>query len=777
MRNTMMALSSAIAIGSVAPSVVHAQATTPQASAVAPDTPSAQSDIVVTAQRRPQALTDVPMSITTLSGNQLVDRGVTDVQSLVKVTPGLSYAESGNGVPVFSLRGVGFFDTTLGARPSVSVYEDEVPLPFTIMAQGAALDLERVEVLKGPQGTLFGQNATGGAINYIAARPTDKFGGGADVSFARFNTFDATGYVSGPLTETLGVRLSGRVERGGDWQYSYTRNDTLGAKRFYQGRILFDFKPSDTTSFVLNVNGFVDQSDTQAAQRTGVVISTAASALVPIVVNYPAPPSNDRAADWNPGLDLRRNNKFFQASLRAEQQLGSILTLTSLTSYSNMNVDQLVDQGGVNVPASITRVTGTLSSFAQELRLSGDAGPVKFVVGGNYSHDISSEFDTYNSAYASASIALGSNLNDLDGGQRFNTKAVFGNVDLDLGRQFVLHGGARYTSTKDQYNSCVLPANASSAAAASAIDSSLRRAFGFPAVTYQIGSCATLIDDRTSPNYLQPLGSNGTLNENNVSWRAGLDWKPAPSVLIYANISRGYKAGSSPVLAAFLTSQLQPVTQESVLAYEAGFKVPIVRRVLEVTGAGFYYNYTNKQVLGRILGLIGPAQALVNVPKSRVAGAELQLNAYPVRGMTLVLAGTYLDTRVTSDFTNYDVIGNLSDFKGNSFPFTPKYQLVADWQYDIPVTARLTGLLGVNANYRSSTNSGFGNDPRLAINAYTLVDARIGLKASDRRWQAALFVRNLTDKYYWTSEVRLADILRRYTGEPRTYGIQVSTSF
>src|SRR3546814_508057 len=137
-------------------------------------TQSYPGDIVVTASKRAENLSDVPMSITAISGDSLREKGITDIQGLVKVTPGLSYTDSGQGTPVFSLRGVGFFETSIGARPTVSVYTDEVPLPFSVMAQGAAFDLERVEVLKGPQGTLFGSNSTGGAINYIAAKPRSE---------------------------------------------------------------------------------------------------------------------------------------------------------------------------------------------------------------------------------------------------------------------------------------------------------------------------------------------------------------------------------------------------------------------------------------------------------------------------------------------------------------------------------------------------------------------------------------------------------------------------
>ncbi|HUD93469.1 TonB-dependent receptor plug domain-containing protein [Sphingobium sp.] len=142
--------------------------------------PAGLGDIIVTAQKREQAINDVPLSITAASGEKLANQGVTNVSDLVKIVPGFNYTESAFATPVYTLRGIGFYDTSLAAKPTVSIYQDQVPIPFSIMTRGATLDLERVEVLKGPQGTLFGSNATGGAINYIAAKPTSTFKAGLD---------------------------------------------------------------------------------------------------------------------------------------------------------------------------------------------------------------------------------------------------------------------------------------------------------------------------------------------------------------------------------------------------------------------------------------------------------------------------------------------------------------------------------------------------------------------------------------------------------------------
>lgn len=743
-----------------------------------PEEASVVEEIIVTAQKREQALNDVPMSITALSGEQLSSRGVTDVQSLAKVTPGLSFVESGNSVPVYSLRGVGFFETSLGARPSVAVYVDEAPLPFAIMASGAGLDPARVEVLKGPQGTLFGQNATGGAINYVAARPTDAFAAGVTASLSSFQTVDATAYVSGPLSETLQARLSGRVLSGDDWQESFTRDDSLGAKRFYQGRLIVEWEPTERFRVSLNLNGFNDESDTQAAQRIELIPSSPTFVnRIPLMVNYPANPRNNRAADWDADQDLRKDNQFYQAALRADIDLGDQLTLTSLTAYSDMTVDQLVDQDGTNLRASLTQVTGSLSSFSQELRLAGELERGQFVVGVNYSLDKSDEYDRFRYPYTTSNFSGSTGLTgatDLSGTQTFDSRAVFGNLDYDLTDQITAHVGARYTTTSLDYESCGRAGDAQTANAFTILVNVLRGRSGLaPIAPLAVGGCVSL------DTGFNPVGVDDNLTEDNLSWRVGLDWKPAPQTLVYANISRGYKSGSSPTLPAIAANALIPVTQESVVAYEAGFKAPIVRGVLEATGAVFYYDYEDKQLLGRSNAqpaILGVLPSLVNVPSSHVMGAEFQLNAFVLDGLRLSLAGTYLDTEVDEDFNNFTILGLAANFNGDPFPYTPKYQLVADAQYERPLTGALDLVLGVNATYRSSTNAGFGGDPRLDIDGYTLVDARAGVRSSDG-WEASVFARNLTDEYYWTNVARLSDVIRRYAGEPRTYGVRVSARF
>src|SRR5580692_9388656 len=236
----------------------------PPSSAPGADLGANLEEIVVTAQKRSENINSVGMAITAVSGVTLLEAGVRDTGQLTRIDPSFVYVPSSYGTPVYSIRGVGFYDTALGATPAVTVYLDQVPIPYSIMTNSASMDVERVEILKGPQGTLFGQNATGGAINYIANKPTDYFTTGGDLSVGRFESVDFDSYVSGPIAPTLNARLAVRVDHSGAWQESYTRSDELGDVNRGYTRLLLDWQPDDRLKAELNVNGGIDRSQTQA---------------------------------------------------------------------------------------------------------------------------------------------------------------------------------------------------------------------------------------------------------------------------------------------------------------------------------------------------------------------------------------------------------------------------------------------------------------------------------------------------------------------------------
>jgi iron complex outermembrane recepter protein len=717
-------------------------------------------EIIVTAEKRSENINRVGMSIDAVSGDQLMQQGIKGTEDLVKDIPGLNYTQSSYGVPVYTLRGIGYYDSSLGASPTVSVYVDQVPLPFSIMTTGASLDLERVEVLKGPQGTLFGENSTGGAINYIAAKPTAKFAAGADADFSQYGESNLQGFVSGPLSDTVSARVALRVDEGGDWQKSYTRDDSHGAMRLVEARLLLDWTPSSDLKFSFNVNGWQDNSDTQAAQFIGIGSSLAVAPAA--IVDYPHSPANDRAADWDPGQKFRRDDSFFQTSIRADYTISDHLTLTSISSYENLSRDALLDVDGTALTNLTVHNYGHIESFYEEDRFSGSVGDIRWMLGGSYAEDHVDDNSNPSTEVSSFPFSSAFSYNWV----RDQTSAVFGNIDWIVAGPLTIQTGVRYTDEAIRDNSCTGDTGDGTLAAAV---SGIASALSGQTVVIPPGACATL-----SPTF-KPGPVIQDLDQSNVSWRVNANLQLTPSTLLYANVSRGYKGGSFGTSGAIFSQQLTPATQESVLGYEAGFKAALDDHKIQVNGAAFYYDYSDKQVRGRLISpVVGALNTLLNVPSSRVAGAELQATWVPVRGLQLTAAGTYIDSKI-GPFVNADALGNTTNLSGESFPLTPKFQFVADGEYEFGVTDGLNAFVGAHATYQSATNAGLGDLPIFDIDAYALVDARVGVRSASGKWSVAAYVDNLTNRYYWTyTSYSGADAIARYAGRPETAGVRMS---
>src|SRR5262249_26257942 len=259
-------------------------------------------------------------------------------------------------------------------------------------------------------------------------------------------------------------------------------------------------------------------------------------------------------------------------------------------------------------------------------------------------------------------------------------------------------------------------------------------------------------------------------NQDNVSWRGGLNWSPRSGVLVFANVSKGYKAGMVPVLAASTIDQFGPVPQESLLAYEGGIKVTIFKRHAQLNASTFYYRYHVKQLRGALLDpTFGPLEALVSIPKSRVLGAEAQLTVRPVRGLTLDVSGTYVHTRIDR-FVGFDALAHFGDQSGTPFPFSPKWHAVANADYEFPI-AGVKGFLGGSLTYNSKTYAGVGADPLMQIDGYALLDLRAGVEFDNDRYRVWTWGKNVTNKYYWTNVFADGNVIARFPGHPATYGL------
>lgn len=810
-----------------------------QVDGTAQDTAADINAIVVTANKREQNLNDVGSSVSAVSGEALQLQRISTVADLAQVTPGLTFAPTPNATPVYTIRGVGFYDSSLASYPDVAVYIDQFPLALPIMSSLTGFDLQRVEVLKGPQGTLFGNNATGGAINFVANTPTSTFEGGADFSYGRFNTIETSGYVSGPITNTLGARLALKAVNGDAWQKSYTRDDKNGRVDTIAGRFILEFEPSSAFKATLNLNGWRDQTEPQAPQKIAFVPQndvsgppaiapfTFAAAPVPYPqASYPNAPRNARAADWTPDYAPKQDNRMLQSLLRMDYDFGGV-TLTSLTGYSDLKFQNTTEGGGTSlVDLDLRDDGGRIKSFTQEVRLANDASSsLRWVLGANYEHTKVNELTWLGYSDTSSTYVNGIVTSTYETRQKMKNYAVFGNVEFDVTDQITLKGGIRQTKAKRDafaYNGDhpSFPVLASDTTFGGTPGVTLTDFFNalygvlspvYGGAGYQIPTIAPggsiILDTRglvlgdpasndpVDPStFLTATTVNTRISEDSTSWLLGADFKPADGLLFYANVSKGYKAGSFPHLSGAIFDAYAPVKQESIMSYEAGFKTELLGRLLAINGAAFYYDYKNKQTRAKFVDpIFGALDKLLNVPKSTIKGAEIGVTARPASGLSLNASATYLDAKVdeyTGAVGQMAVSGVLvpvnASFKGVDLPFAPKWQYSVRADYEFAVSSSLNGFVGAGLNGQSSSVSAlvvpgsttFGAASELYdIKAYTLVNANIGIKASDGTWKASIWGKNIFDTYYWTNATQAYDTFVRYTGRPAEYGVSFGLTF
>ncbi|MCS1411730.1 MAG: Pesticin receptor [Verrucomicrobia subdivision 3 bacterium] len=759
-------------------------------------------EIIVTARKVEETAGDVPMSITAATGETLTNRGITQPEDLTKITPGFAFQPGPYANPTFNLRGIGNIDDSFANSATVALYMDQAPIPYSAMGQGLAFDVERVEVLKGPQGTLFGQNSTGGAINFVANKSGDEFEAGIRSSYDNFEELELTGFIGGPISDTFGARVAFLSQTGGAWQKSVSRpGDELGDKDFLAVRGIFDWKPTDALSLSLNLNGWTNKNETQASQFIRFQPSTPAAAgfVAARYADVVAPGDDAQLADWI-DTPLEHDDNMFQATLNGTYDLTETITLNSITAFADYEQFIIIDIGGTQRNSLTQRQQGTIETFSQEFRLNGTASDrLSWMLGASYQHD-ETETQALASLFGSNSFfpifssfiidpvlgpiptALNSvatedpteaSVNGFNQ-QDIQTTGVFGNLDYELTDTLAGRVSIRYTETENDYNGCFK--DSGNGAFAKAINES-----GPVNPGILSGACVTTITS-TVP---QTIGLVETdLDEDNVAFRIGLDWKPDADTLVYGNVTRGYKSGSFPNVPALFDFQNTPVRQEELVAYEVGFKKAF--DTLNLEGAVFYYDYSDKQLAGRVnVGPpIGFLPAAVSAPEAKVTGAEFNVLWSPNEGLVLTFGATYLDAEIKSSQINSptgladasDAFGNTVNLAGTSFPTTSDLTLVGDIEYSFSVLESADAYVGASFSYRSDFFAQIADNPDFEIDGYTLIDLRAGLDFGNGL-NVEVFGENVTDELYETTRIAQVDTFVRRLGRPAMYGVAVGFKF
>lgn len=767
--------------------------------------------IEVTAQKRVQSINEVPLSITAFNGEMLDEKGIENTTNLAAAVPGFSFSESHSGVPIYTMRGVGFNESSAQASATVGVYVNEVATPFPIMTRGPMLDIERVEVLKGPQGTLYGRNSTGGAINYITAKPTDDFEAGVRTSFGNYQTVNVEGFVSGGLSETVQARLAvKKLTSGEGWQKSATRDAELGKKDKLAMRLSLAAQFTDNTTADFTYNYWTDKSDSTApqfvhaqyAKPEGHPVREIIESLYAIT-NPPSSPDDATVADWAYGKTPAVNLKNQDAALTINSELANGMSFVSLTSYSKFTDDlSEYDRAGIPgapaaaIPAGFksgylltdepdfytndySTVNTDIESFSQEFRLNGTNGIATWVAGVYYSDNEvitnqkqTFELTTSTNLHPALSIA---NFPDIDNGgtQNSTTTAIFASADWQVSDELVVTTGIRFTNDETTFAGCT--ADTGDGAFTTFANVALP-AFGLlpESPNAEIGGCVTL--DETGQSAL----IENELNEDSLSWRLAANYSIDSDTSVYASYSRGFKAGSFPTLGAFTYLQFEPVVQEQVDAYELGIKATVADGAAQINAAAFYYDYTDKQLLTKVPDpIFGRLFALRNVPESSVTGAEIDIQWMLTDEFTITAAASYVDTEITN-FVGTNQLGQELDFSGSPFPLTSEFQGSVTAEYEWQATENTFARIALDASYTGEANTDYegvdsdGNaqyDDRFIMDSYTLINARIGLYDADETWGVYLWARNLTDEFYTNNTLMQTDMIVRYAGMPRTVGI------
>jgi outer membrane receptor protein involved in Fe transport len=808
----------------------------PGGSPAAKNEPAQTNEIIVTANKREQSVNDVGLTISAASAADLTNRGVNGPEDLGKLVPGFTFTQSLYSTPVYTLRGIGLYDATFGAAPSVAVYTDQIPRNVPTMSDALDLDIARVEVLKGPQGTLFGQSATGGAVNYVLGKPSETFEAGADASYERFDRFSASGFISGPLGDRVQARLAVKGVTGGAWQRSISRsNDDNGDQRKFMGRLTVDIQPVDTLKIELMATGSKDRSDPLAPQYAGTLLnlygSTAQLAASGNPFGYvdaaryesvtnPASPgydaslagrqatvvgrlngpdaakaagarallgtpisTNPRNAEWTPGLLGKSDNSYYQFSGRADLDLTDTLKLTYVAALAKKELEYAQDLDGTVAQVVDVPLSGNVRSFNTELRLAYDTETVHAIVGGSYDNVRTRQDNLFQLGdYSANSDLISVTSNEYD--SRMRSYGVFGNVEVEVAPNLNVQGGIRYTKNKQDATYCYSDPTGTGAAVlfGSALNS-------IP-TTIGAGECFPTTGDLllgTAQSTIDPV--NTSLTEDNVSFRVGANYKLDQGTLLYATVSQGYKAGIFSAIGASKVSQYTPAVQEKVIAYEAGFKAPLAGNAVQFNGAAFYYDYKDKQVRGRVQDTVfGLLEKMLNVPKSYIFGLEGELVVRPLEGLHFSASGTYLKSKVKGDYAFtpdgdpvYNAAGYTGNFRGSKLPYTSKFSANFDAQYEFPVSDSMKAFVGGTAVYQGKQNTTFENAVLRAddfeINGYTTYDLRAGLSSADDNWRVMIYGQNVTDKAYTTAISTYLDTLIRYRGKPAVYGVSVSYKY
>jgi iron complex outermembrane receptor protein len=805
--------------------------TTPEATAAAPQAQDTGiGDIIVTATKRSQNLQDVSASVTALGSERLQTSRVATVEDLQVLVPTVSFGQDFNMAKIF-IRGIGQNTSTAGSEPAVSLHIDGAVIARPEAQLTGLFDLERVEVLRGPQGTLYGRNSTGGSINLITAKPTADFSGYANASYGNYDLFEVEGAISGPITDKIRARLAFKTQdRDGYGRNPVTGNDVDGANR-QMARLHVQLDPTEKLNILLT-GEYYRQDDSSGAVHYRSPSFPTIARLAPLGIGGYATNPRDTASEVDVGVNTK--NYAFTATIGLE--LSDNLTLTSLTNYrsfktvvtQDLDVSSVVESLATNgQPSTIQHRFTRSKQWSDEVRLNYDTDYVNVVAGAFYFNEQQNPADN-----------LGISVQG--GEQSYLTVLRNAGFNLDEAYRLCQQDGQPGTE-----NGTLAPKRlcGDTHLGTSAFAGFGRAQIGLGMLSPSLESLSLKLGGRYSretrdsanPSYILAAGGRGpvirTTREGTYRKRkfkdftpeAGIEWKPNRDILVYYTYSEGFKAGSGEN-ALGSTVIVDP---ETVKNHEVGIKATLLDRRLAINLAGYSYKLKDLQINKTISGgAAGFTTIFENAAKTSAKGIELEVFARPVDMLRLSGSVGYTDAQF-DDFLTLDPLNPVNVAAGNPYnPLlpsgalrnpalprnddrtafggpcgasattdlapcninlagnptrnTPKWTWNVHGDLDLPFAPAGGSLvLAGDVSYKGKTY--FTEFARLieGSRAYTLANATLTFRSADERFSLSGWVKNLTDVFRPSSTFALATgrIIGVTYIPPRTYGATAGFRF
>ncbi|MFM9937398.1 MAG: TonB-dependent receptor [Novosphingobium sp.] len=716
------------------------------------------AEIVVTAQRRAQNVQDVPIAISAISGDALTETGIRDPRDLMLLVPSLSM-QAGTAASTTSLfiRGVGIGDFNSNTTGAVGIYVDDVFLGANAGKLFNVFDSGGIEVLKGPQGTLYGRNTTAGAIRFASRKPTEELSGDFSALYGRFNEVQLEGGIGGSLVkDTLKVRVSGLYNRRDGTTFNRLTGHGVNDTNLWALRGIADFTPAPDVLFRLSVHTGRNTGGARQFQHRGSGVGFGGETL-PLLNGFPTDAfgyadtdNNVYAGDYN--VEGKERISVFGASLTGQIDFGHV-QLTSITAYEQVNRATLEDTDASPSDVVVAYYEDRPRQWSQELRLqSTGENTLNWIVGGFYFHDnlaTDSSFDL---------LRVFRDPNDLAGTfdpvnslgllrypytQKTESYAAFGQADYKLTDKLTATLGLRYSH--DTIN------------------------MDYHSLFDVIGG---VVPVKAYSNVTLPLlDYKGSKGFSDLSWRAALNYKTGDT-LVYASFSKGYNSGGFAGGASTDASQLAPFRSEKLYAYEVGLKTELLDRKLRFNTAAFYYDYRDLQVF--VFDLTGPipVQRKLNAGNAAIYGLEAEVTVRPTRNLDLFGAVTLMH----SEYKNFAALGGVS-YSGNRLVNAPEFAFSGGINLTVPLGS--SGALHgrVDGTYVSSIALFPDNAASTEVKGNGRINARLGWQAPSKTYEVALWVKNLNSARYISSIAPVITQDQINYNDPRTFGVQVVAHF